>query len=459
MAEKSAAGTSCPAANATNCSRRLSRFLRGRENWTINAGPAAESYAGSDIPRSECPSSTIASNTQGCTASHHVRLFDLRNQGIDRSAGLAQGGRGVAATIAGARRHRSPAAGDARLRGDEGVAQAVRSLARAGHRIPRRGIGRRSPPAHQAIRRELRQRAQARRAHLAIDLRSFAGLHLRLPDRTGGSAAAVRQRALEEHGAAAVCAPDALLRHRRQASRVPLRALDTRQMGRVASRVPARRGTRPRSRGGHARQWRAEHHAVDHRAGIHLCAADPPAQHREHVAAPARLGHRAAAGVEPAPADRRRAALARRILRRHRRPVGPWPAHRQRFRVDAALHRHDAAVRATRPRDRGAAPGRGNRPGSRRADQPAAHRHPREGRAGAGAQPQCRDAPRPPHRMRDHREGAHRALADMPGTLAEGHRHLAAGGRHHARADRGLRGQRRLARAAAACPTSTTRSP
>ena len=59
--------------------------------------------------------------------------------------------------------------------------------------------------------------------------------------------------------------------------------------------------------------------------------------------------------------------------------TGPRTAHRQRFRFDAPLPRHDAADGAARPRDRGAAPGRGHRPGSRRADQPAAHRHPREG--------------------------------------------------------------------------------
>ena len=115
-----------------------------------------------------------------------------------------------------------------------------------------------------------------------------------------------------------------------------------------------------------SRQRRAERHAVDHRAGIRLRPADPSAQHRKHVAAPARLGHRTAAGVEPAPADRCRAALARRILRRQLPAGQALPAHRQR--LGSMLRYIDTTPLSEQldPRDRGAAPGRGNGPGSQR---------------------------------------------------------------------------------------------
>ena len=48
-----------------------------------------------------------------------------------------------------------------------------------------------------------------------------------------------------------------------------------------------------------ARERRAQRDAVDGRAGVPVRAADPPAQHGQHVAAAARLGDVAAARVEP----------------------------------------------------------------------------------------------------------------------------------------------------------------
>ena len=85
------------------------------------------------------------------------------------------------------------------------------------------------------------------------DLRPLAGLHLRVPDGARGGAAAERQRALEAAAAAAVRAARPLLRHRRQAARVPLRALDSRQVDGAAPHVPARVGARHRARAGGAR--------------------------------------------------------------------------------------------------------------------------------------------------------------------------------------------------------------
>ena len=76
-----------------------------------------------------------------------------------------------------------------------------------------------------------------------------------------------------------------------------------------------------------------------------------------------RLGVLAAARVEPAPRARRGAALAGRLLRRHRGPHGAAAPHRQRLGLDAALPRHVAARRPDRARDPRAAPGRGHRPG------------------------------------------------------------------------------------------------
>ena len=110
---------------------------------------------------------------------------------------------------------------------------------------------------------------------------------------------AVGQRALEAAGAAALRASPALLRHRRQAARVPLRALDSREVDGPASHVPARDRSSASSACRRAAQRGAERDAMDGRAGVSQRAADPPAQYRQHVAAAARLGDVAAARVEP----------------------------------------------------------------------------------------------------------------------------------------------------------------
>ena len=73
----------------------------------------------------------------------------------------------------------------------------------------------------------------------------------------------IGQSALEAGDPAIVLAPHPLPRHRREASRVPLRALDPRQMGRAAPPVHARGRVRDRARAGHARK----RHARTRRSG------------------------------------------------------------------------------------------------------------------------------------------------------------------------------------------------
>ena len=89
-------------------------------------------------------------------------------------------------------------------------------------------------------------RPQALRAHLAGVYDLSQGFMLRVPGGARRGAVAAEQSALEAAGAALVHAPHALRGHRRQASRVPLRALDPGQVDRPAPHVPARDRTRCR---------------------------------------------------------------------------------------------------------------------------------------------------------------------------------------------------------------------
>ena len=253
----------------------------------------------------------------------HVRVFDIGSEGHLGPARVREVRGDLAAPAARARCHRPPAARDAGVRRDAPVAKARRHRAHPGRGIPRRGAGRGPPPAHQAIRRELRRQPQARRAHLAGHLRPVAGLHVRVPGSARGSAAADAESPMEDHAAAAVRAARALLRHGREAPRVPLRAVDPCEVDGAPPHVPARVRARhgPRARGPARR--RAQRDALDGRAGVPARPAHPPAQHGQHVAAPARLGDVAASRVEPAARARCRAALARGLLRRHRRQDRP----------------------------------------------------------------------------------------------------------------------------------------
>ena len=88
---------------------------------------------------------------------------------------------------------------------------------------------------------------------MAGDLRAVAGLRRRLPGRARGSGRAARERALEGDGPGAVHAHRALRGHRRQAPRVPLRALDPGEVGGHAPDVPARDRAARRARADGAR--------------------------------------------------------------------------------------------------------------------------------------------------------------------------------------------------------------
>ena len=166
--------------------------------------------------------------------------------------------------------------------------------------------------------------------------------------------------------------------------------------------------------------------AVDGRAGVPVRAPAAPAQYRQHVAAAARLGDVAASRLEPAPAARRGAALARGLLRRHRGQDRARPAHRQRLRLDVALSRHHAARRVARPRDRRAA----CRPRPPTRVPPGPINQLRiaileKVRPVGLAQPQCRASSRPAHRVRGAGQGAHRPVARVPRAHAEGRRRTA----------------------------------
>ena len=134
-----------------------------------------------------------------------------------------------------------------------------------------------------------------------------------------------------------------------------------------------------------------------------------------------------------------RAALAGRLLRRHRRQDRAGAPHRQRLRLDAALSRHDAARRPARARGRRAAPGGGHRPGTGGADQPAARRDPREGPRRGRAEPQHRPAARPAHRL--HGRGARCASASRASATSSSRRpgEAGAGGRGAASRSRSMR--------------------
>ena len=193
--------------------------------------------------------------------------------------------------------------------------------------------------------------------------------------------------------AAAVRAARPLLRHRRQAARVPLRALDPGQVDRAASHVYLRASELGLERvPDGARQRGPERDAVDGRAGIRLRAADPPAQHRQHVAAAARLG------------DARRFARWSRRLQLDAVPrstegffvdiagkTGLVRPHRQRFRARccAISTRRRSPSRSSARSPRCARPRRTDQ-GPACVDQPAAHRDPRKGPPVDRAQPQRR---------------------------------------------------------------------
>mgnify|MGYP003694402717 CR=1 FL=1 len=261
--------------------------------------------------------------------------------------------------------------------------------------------------------------------------------------------------------AAAVRAARPLLRHRRQAARVPLRALDSRPSGSELHRPTcARRSSAsiasPTVLGAPAPTRRSGRSSRNTSTSL----LDPPAQHRQHVAAAARLGYLAVPRLEPAPAARRGAALARRLLRRYRGPDRALSVARAttparccatstRRRSTEQLDRAIAALRQAETTDQGAGG----------ADQPAAHRDPRESRVRRWrptSTPNMRRDPRIACAVTATvRIGLSRICHELD---AEGRRGIALRGRRRPRADRGLCRRRRSRAEAPACPTSTTRS-
>ena len=100
-------------------------------------------------------------------------------------------------------------------------------------------LGSRSPAAHQAIHRNRGSFAQACRAHLAGAVGDEPGVHARVSGRARRRGRAGRQRALARGVAVAVRPPGPLPRHRRQAARVQVRALDSGEVDRAASDLSA----------------------------------------------------------------------------------------------------------------------------------------------------------------------------------------------------------------------------
>ena len=202
------------------------------------------------------------------------------------------------------------------------------------------------------------------------------------------------------------------LRHRRQASRIPLRALDSRQVGRAPSGIHARGRARRRSGPDDSGPW-TQHDAMDRRAGVRLRPADPSAQLRQHVACRARLGLCTSPRLESALVARRGRAFDGGIPGRCRRQDRIGAPRRQRCRPDAALSGHHARLLPSRSSDRLVASRRIARSCADAFDQSAAHHDPREdppcrrAELNADKRRDSRKACGIPHRARPGRTGAH----------------------------------------------------
>ena len=214
----------------------------------------ASSGMRSRAPKRTCVTrpSSAGRPLQGNTR-NNVRISDPAGPGPSRSAIDAEDGVRLAAAAADARRHRSAAARDARVRRDAPGAQARGLESRRRGRVPRFGARRRSPAAHQAICRKRRYVGPPRGASLAGASGDEPGIPVRLPDDARAGARRIRQPALEACRSAAFRAPDPLLRYRRQAARVPLRALDPGKVDRAAQALHARDRARCRARSRAAR--------------------------------------------------------------------------------------------------------------------------------------------------------------------------------------------------------------
>ena len=308
-----------------------------------------------------------------------------RDQGHHRSAGVGEDGVVMAAPVAGARRHRPPAARDARVRRDAPVAQA-RSTSRACRRSSSstpRSAPTGASSSSSTSRTSTAGPKLAERIWQAV-VRPVAGLHRRATrPRSRRRCAQTQQSALEAAGAAALRAARALLRHRRQAARVPLRALDSRRSGwsstarylRAAELGLDRVPDGARRAGPNATQWTVEQEYL-------YVAADPPAQHRQHVAGGARLGLRRSCAawsrrlqLDAVPRSTEGffvdVAGKTGLVRRTGNDSGSMLRYLDTTPLAEQLERAIAALRQAET----------HRPGAGGVDQPAAHRDPRKGAA------------------------------------------------------------------------------
>ena len=255
----------------------------------------------------------------------------------------------------------------------------------------------------------------------------------------------IGESALEGADPAALCPPPALPRHRRQAARVPSRALDPGQVDLPPSAVRPRGRARHRAAGRGPSERRAGRDALEHRAGICVRASDPAAQYRQSVARRDRLGERPDARVVPQAGVRGDPRGLGRVRRRSREQAGAPAPHRRRIGSDDALSRHDPARGPAGARHPRAAPGGDRRTGGRQRVEPAARRDPGKGASGRGAESARRSAPVSAHAGDGRGQGARRACPHL--RRARSRRVGGAGQRRRCRhrAHRGVRGCRRSA--------------
>ena len=244
------------------------------------------------------------------------------------------------------------------------------------------------------------------------------------------------------------------LRHRRQAARVPLRALDPGQVDGAApastcaraelgvDRVPVALG----AAGPNATQWTVEQEYL-YVLLIHQLNTGnlSPAELDWATRAAARLEPAAAARAMPRSLEGFFVDIAGKtgLVRRTGNDRGSMLRYLDTTPLAEQLERAIAALRQAEITDQGPA----------RVDQPAARRDPRKDAPGGRAQPQRRPAPRPAHRRaRSPATRAHRARRASASDLgAQGRATTPATIRRRHRADRGLRGRRRARARKRAC--------
>src|SRR5208283_1205193 len=151
----------------------------------------------------------------------------------------------------------------------------------------------------------------------------------RLSDGPRGGVVAGRQCALEVGPAAAVRAPGALPRYRRQVAGVQVRAMDSREVDGVAPDLPTivRIGLRSTGDGAACGRWRRT--AVVCRAGVSVRPARAPAQYGQSGSGRGGLGQLATARLESPPRAGADSEVGRRFLHRSGGPLRARPARWQ----------------------------------------------------------------------------------------------------------------------------------